>query len=153
MSELVQLVLKKYVGVGINDAGEPKYEGFNINESINFGGGPKNLSYPDFIFKDGEPVDTDKNPPAYLIGDVKFDAGQVKVQNDTQLRRILTYAKIPNVGSGSLKAVTKAGGGHTYAPFALYLSVKKLTPKEEKKLEKYAFNNFKVVLSIVDFGL
>jgi hypothetical protein len=140
--------------VGINDGGEPVYKGFNINENINFTAiKPPNLSYPDFIFKDGEPVDTDKNPPAYLIGDIKFDAGQIKIQSDNQLRRILTYAKYPGIGSGSLKAVTKAGGGHAYAPFALYLSVKKITEAEEKKYEKYALNNFGVVLSIIDFGL
>lgn len=80
----------------------------------------------------------DKNPPAYLIGDVKFDAGQIKVQSDKQLRRILTYAKLPGAGGGSLKKVARVGGGHTYVPFALYLSVKKLTDTEEKKYENYA---------------
>ena len=140
--------------MGINDGGEPVSKGFNINEKIDFTAKKSpNLSYPDFIFKDGDPVDTDKNPPAYLIGDIKFDAGQIKTQSDNQLRRILTYTKYPGAGSGSLKAVSRAGGGHTYVPFALYLSVKKLTEIEEKKYEKYAFNNFGVVLSIIDFGL
>ncbi|MBD2492233.1 RHS repeat protein [Aulosira sp. FACHB-615] len=145
---------KLYVAVGINDAGEPKYKGFNINDNIDLNAKkPTSFSYPDFIFKEGEPVDTDKNPPAYLIGDIKFDAGQIKVQNDTQLKRILTYTKYPGVGSGSLKAVARTGGGHTYAPFALYLSVKKLTEDEENHYEKYALKNFGVVLSLLDFGL
>ena len=154
MFQDVPFVDKLYVAVGINDGGEPVSKGFNINEKIDFTAKKSpNLSYPDFIFKDGDPVDTDKNPPAYLIGDIKFDAGQIKTQSDNQLRRILTYTKYPGAGSGSLKAVSRAGGGHTYVPFALYLSVKKLTEIEEKKYEKYAFNNFGVVLSIIDFGL
>jgi RHS repeat-associated protein len=152
--EDVPFLDKLYVAVGINDGGEPVYKGFNINEDIDFRAKkPLNLSYPDFIFKSGEPVDTDKNPPAYLIGDIKFDAGQIKIQSDNQSRRIFTYAKYPGVGSGSIKAVAKAGGGHAYAPFALYLSVKKVTEDEEKKYAKFALNNYGVVLSIIDFGL
>jgi hypothetical protein len=147
-----------HIAVGVNDAGEPTFPGFSINQNIDYKyiesliKSIAGSSFPDFVFKEGDPVATDKNPPAYLIGDIKYNVNKTLKINDPQLRRILAYAKPKGVGSGAINKQAKEGGGHTYAPIAVYLSIKKVDPSHEARLIKWALNNFKTVLAIVDFG-
>ncbi|MBD2468818.1 Ig-like domain-containing protein [Nostoc sp. FACHB-145] len=63
-----------WLGVNLERNGEPLSNGFNCGnlnnlENTKIGG---NISSLDFIFKQGEPQDTDKKPPAYVSGDIKI---------------------------------------------------------------------------------
>ncbi|MEL7409690.1 MAG: RHS repeat-associated core domain-containing protein [Cyanobacteria bacterium J06558_2] len=99
--------------------GTPSFDGFNCggytytlrNRVISTRGrglpsGPR----PDFIIKNGGPAGTDKDPKAYIIGDIKssWNAVDSKV-GSRQWKAITSYAKYSN--------------GHQFIPSALYVTM------------------------------
>jgi RHS repeat-associated protein len=80
---------------------------------------------PDFIIKDGGPRTTDKNPKAYLIGDVKLQGKTVVSSTSTnQWKAIMSYAKYQT--------------GRQYQPVALFITLTRPTPAQFKKVSKKA---------------
>ncbi|NET91152.1 MAG: RHS repeat-associated core domain-containing protein, partial [Kamptonema sp. SIO1D9] len=83
---------------------------------------------PDFIIKDGGPRTTDKNPKAYLIGDIKLSGNAiVDSLSRGQWSAIMNYAKY--------------GNRHQYTPVALYITFWAATASEQRTVEREAFSN------------
>nr|WP_242054671.1 putative Ig domain-containing protein [Nostoc sp. FACHB-190] len=115
----------------VSSLGKPIDDGFACGSEI-----PSNISQryfelklfgsrPDFIIKSGGPRTTDKNPKAYLIGDVKL-AGKTVASSSysNQWKAIMNYAKYEN--------------GHQYQPVALFVTFFAPTQAEYKKIQKRA---------------
>ena len=143
-----------WLEVGIEQSsGNPVEQGYGCGPNPPYHPSPaptlktKAVSYPDFIFKSGEPVTTDKKPPAYVIGDLKFNINSFKPQSDNQFNSILSYAKLPGVGSSQYRQ----RGGHQYVPIALYVSVNSPSDKIENKMKEWALEKHGVILEIISF--
>ena len=109
--------------------------------------GYNDYSHPDFLFKSGEPVATDRNPLAYTIGDLKFSINSFAPQSNAQFNSILSYAKLVGAGSSQYKK----NGGHQYVPLALYITVNSPPAKIEAKVKEWALDKHGVILEIVSF--
>jgi RHS repeat-associated protein len=135
---------------GITPQGDPRNNGYgcggnglNFSPSRNRGNFTRSSSYnsPDFLIKRGAPVETDRNPPAFLIGDFKRSVSAIQWYTSTgpvpQWQAIMHYAR------------TIPFGGHQFIPVALYFSLygeERQGQIERRKAE--ALRNF-VLLQII----
>ena len=99
-------------------------------------------SKPDFIIKKGKPKDKDGKPKAFLIGDAKVNAGNMKInpgkKSYNQFNAIMKYADYRN--------------GHQYVPIATYVSIFGLKDSKIKQFKKAAAKKkYSVALEIVSF--
>jgi len=146
-----------WLEVGINrksNIGTPEMPGYNCQvyydentptPSSNNVSNWNKYSHPDFIFKRGEPVSTDKNPKAFLIGDLKFNMNSASSpSSNKQLDSILSFAKLKGAGSSQYQKF----GGHQYVPIALYLTIEPVNQQIETKYKAYASKHHGVIFEI-----
>jgi RHS repeat-associated protein len=141
-----------WLEAGIDKFGNPRDNGYGCgNLDLDFSPSRNRASYsassaynhPDFLIKSGAPVETDRMPPAYLIGDFKRSVSEIKWYKGSnpvnQWSAIMNYAKsIPF-------------GGHQYIPVALYVTLfgEERQGQVQRRKEE-ALKNF-VLLKIVSF--
>jgi RHS repeat-associated protein len=95
------LVSHLWFNAEIKESGEPNSNGFNCsNSNGEFFIDKPNIPNPDFIFKKGEIKDADKNPKAWLIGDIKGSLrelhNKVVLKPKGQWEAISSYAQYNN---------------------------------------------------------
>jgi RHS repeat-associated protein len=110
------LVDRLWFNAEIKTDGNPYKSGFNCSNPngeflLNPKDSPKHPN-PDFIFKQGDIKDTDGNPKAWLIGDIKRSLRElnnkvVKSKNKNQWEAIYNYAQYQN--------------NHQYTPLTLFI--------------------------------
>ncbi len=94
----------------------------------------KAVKGPDFLFKKGLPFSTDKNPKAYLIGEIGITVSRIWSKfrgRRPQAKAILNYAKYTN--------------NHQYLPIALFVTFFGGEDNVEEKIEKEALRDYGVV--------
>ena len=111
-----------WLEAGVDPSGNPRDNGYGCG-SVDFDYSPSRnrgsysrsslYNHPDFIIKRNPPFDTDRMPPAYLIGDFKRSVTEAtRSANPRQWDAIMNYAR------------SVVNGGHQYIPVALYVTLR-----------------------------
>lgn len=102
-----------WLEVPIDTSGNPQGDGYGCPargtpQGTRLNWGRLTPPHPDFVYKVGGPLSTDKSPKAYLIGDVKLNLGTLRRKiGSNQWNAIVEYAAI--------------GNNHEYAPLAVFI--------------------------------
>ncbi|MCL1474218.1 RHS repeat-associated core domain-containing protein [Argonema antarcticum] len=139
-----------WLEAGVDPSGNPRDNGygcgsidFNYSPSQNSGSYSRSSLYnhPDFIIKRNPPFDTDRLPPAYLIGDFKRSVTEIG-KRENQWNAIMNYAR------------SVINGGHQYVPVALYVTLRgEERQRQVERRKARALRQFVIlqVVSIFDF--
>jgi hypothetical protein len=124
-----------WLEVQMEISGEPVDNGFNCNslEELENKTWGKKIPRLDFVFKQGKPKDTDNNPPAYVVGDMKISVnaaydraklGNRKPEKEPQWPAMVNYAK-----------------NHQFVPIAVYMTFYGGTEGKINSIKKYGAKN------------
>ncbi|MBC6419192.1 MAG: hypothetical protein GDA44_10635, partial [Prochloron sp. SP5CPC1] len=98
----------------------------------------------DFIFKRGGPFTKDRNPPAYLSGDVKRSVSKIIFQGKNRQWKALTNYAQPSY------LIKNGNRGHQFVPIILYITLFKDKPAHEKQAIKETLRRG-VKLEVISF--
>lgn len=148
-----QYIDNVWLEVGVDKNGNPQNNGrFNCSNNGQVIPAPNQTSrsnkynHPDFVIRSGAPVQGDRRPPAYLIGDFKRSVTTIKPSKN-QWSAIMNYARTVADFNPS------TGFGHQYVPVALYVTLygsDRANRSAEARLKRRAALNH-VKLQILSF--
>jgi RHS repeat-associated protein len=136
-----------WLQVPVYKTGEPAGNGYGCKIALGLGQKPSNVglgnpSYPDFIIKKGLPKQTDRNPEAFLIGDVT-----------RQLESVLGKVRKTNGQGGAILnyASPFPGKRHTQIPAALFLTLFGGSQSTYEKIIRISVTGYGVIPLIAVF--